>query len=73
LEAVQLVRGSARPVTQIARELGISGSVWYRWTAEHRRTEAHSTTRAAQRGENEELARVKAGVGAGHPAVSPAG
>ena len=58
-EAVRLVRESARPVAQVARELGISDNVLYRWTAEHRRAEAHGTTQAAQRGEAEELARMK--------------
>ena len=58
-EAVRLVRESTRPVAQVARELGTSDNVLYRWTAEHRRLEAHGTTRAVQRGEAEELARMK--------------
>ena len=44
-EAVQLVRESAHPVAQVARDLGIPHNVCYRWTA--------------QRAEAEELARVK--------------
>jgi transposase len=62
-EAVRLVRESAHPVAQVARELGISDNVWYRWTAQHRQAEAHGTTRAAQRAEAEELARVKRELG----------
>lgn len=58
-EAVQLVRESAHPVAQVARDLGIPEHVWYRWTAQHRQAEAHGTTRAAQRAEAEELARLK--------------
>ena len=48
-EAVQLVRESAHPVAQMARDLGIPENVLYRWTAQHRQAEAHGTTRAAQR------------------------
>ena len=58
-EAVRLVRESANPVAQVARDLGIPDNVLYRWTAQHRQAEAHGTTRATQRTEAEELARVK--------------
>lgn len=58
-EAVRLVRESAHPVAQVARELGISDNVLYRWTAQHRQAEVHGTTRAAQRTEAEEFTRVK--------------
>jgi transposase len=58
-EAVRLVRESAHPVAQVARDLGISDNVLYRWRAQHRQAEAHGTTRAAQRTEAEELTRVK--------------
>ena len=58
-EAVRLVRESAHPVAQVARDLGISDNVWYRWTAQHRQAAAHGTTRAAQRAEAEALTRVK--------------
>lgn len=59
MEAVRLVRESDRPAAQVARDLGIADNVLYRWVAEHRQAEAHGTTRAAQRVEAEELARVK--------------
>lgn len=59
LEAVRLVRDSARPVAQVARDLGIADTQLYRWVAEHRQAEAQGTTRAGQRAEAEELARVK--------------
>jgi transposase len=58
-EAVRLVRESAHPVAQVARDLGIPDNVWYRWTTQHRQAEAHGTTRAAQRAEAEALTRVK--------------
>ena len=58
-EAVRLVRESAHPVAQVARDLGIPDNVLYRWTAQHRQAEVHGTTRAAQRAEAEELTRVR--------------
>ena len=58
-EAVRLVWESAYPVAQVARDLGISDNVLYRWTAPHRQAAAHGTTRQAQRAEAEELTRVK--------------
>ena len=59
MEAVRLVRESAHPVAQVARDLGIPDNVLYRWRVQHRQAEAHGTTRATQRTEAEELMRVK--------------
>ena len=56
-EAVRLVRESAPPVAQVARDLGISDNVLSRWRAQHRQAEAHGTTLAAQCAEAEELMR----------------
>ena len=58
-EAVQLVRESAHPVAQGARDLGIPENVLYRWRAQHQQAETPGTTRATQRAEAEELTRVK--------------
>lgn len=58
-EAVRLVRESARPVAQVARDLGIPESLLYRWRAQHRQAESQGTTRAVQRIEAEELTRLK--------------
>ena len=58
-EAVRLVCESAHPVAQVARNLGISDNVLYRWTALHQQGAAHGTTRVSQRAEAEELTRVK--------------
>ena len=58
-EAVRLVRESARPAAQVARELGIADNLLHRWVAEHRQAEAHGTTRAGLRADTEELVRVK--------------
>jgi len=57
MAVVRLVRDSAQPVAQVARDLGIPDNVLYRWTVQHRQAEAHGTTRAAQRTEAEDLAR----------------
>jgi transposase len=59
IEAVRLVRESAHPVAQVARDLGIPENVLYRWRAQHRQAETHGTTRASQRAEAEELTRVQ--------------
>ena len=58
-EAVRLVRESAHPVAQVARDLGMPDKVLYRWTSPPRQAEAHGTTRAAKRTEAAELTRVK--------------
>ncbi len=57
--AVRLVRESAHPVAQVARDLGIPETVWYRWRAQHQQAENHGTTRATPRAEAEALPRVK--------------
>ena len=58
-EAVRLVRDSAYPVAQVARELGIPDNVWSRQRVQHRQAEVPGTTRATQRAEAETLTRVK--------------
>ena len=58
-EAVRLVRESAHPVAQVARDLGIPENVLYRWRAQHQQAEIHGTTRATQPAEAEALTRVK--------------
>lgn len=58
-EAVQLMRDSARPVVQVARDLGISESLLYRWRTQHRQAEPQGTTRAVQRTAAEELTHLK--------------
>ena len=59
MEAVRLVRESAHPVAQVARDLGIPENVLYRWRAQHQQAETHGATRATQHAEAEELTRVK--------------
>jgi transposase len=58
-EAVRLVRDSARPVAQVARDLGIPENMLYRWRSQHQQATAQGTTRAAQRAEAEEFTRLK--------------
>ena len=58
-EAVRLTRESGRPVAQVARELGISDNVLYRWRSEQQQVESQGRTRQAVRAEQEELTRLK--------------
>ena len=46
-EAVRLTRESGRPVAQVARELGISDKVRYRWRSEPRQVKSQGRTRQA--------------------------
>jgi transposase len=48
-EAVRLTRESGRPVAQVARELGISDNVLYRWRSEQQQVESQARTRRAVR------------------------
>lgn len=41
-EAVRLVRESAHPVAQVARDLGIPENVLYRWRTQHRQAEVQA-------------------------------
>jgi transposase len=59
LEAVRLIRESGRPVAQVARELGISDHVLYRWRTEQRYVESQGGTRQSVRAEQDELTRLK--------------
>jgi transposase len=58
-EAVRLTQESGRPVAQVARELGISDNVLYRWRTEQRQVEAQGRTRQGVRAEQDELTRLK--------------
>ena len=42
-EAVRLTRESGRPVAQLARELGISDNVLYRWRSEQQQIESRAS------------------------------
>lgn len=58
-EAVRLVRNSARPVAQVARDLGIADHLLYRWRAEQQQAEERGKTRQDLRAEEAELARLR--------------
>jgi transposase len=58
-EAIRLTRESGRPVAQVARELGISDNVLYRWKNEQRQVESQGCTRQAVRAEQDELTRLR--------------
>ena len=57
-EAVRLTRESGRPVAQVARELGISDNVRYRWRTEPHQIESQGRTRQAVRAQQDELTRL---------------
>ena len=58
-EAVRLSRESGRPVAQVARELGISDNVLYRWRSEQQQVDSQGRTRQAVRAEQDELTRLR--------------
>jgi transposase len=58
-EAVRLVRDSARPIAQVARDLGIADHLLYRWRAEQQQADHQGHTRQSMRAEQEELARLR--------------
>jgi len=58
-EAIRLTQESGRPVAQVARELGISDNVLYRWKNEQRQVESQGRTRQALRAGQDELTRLK--------------
>jgi transposase-like protein len=64
-ETVRLVRESAYPVAQVARDLGILEHVWSRWSTQQRPAEAQGPTPAAQRAEARRTHTHGAAVGTG--------
>lgn len=59
VEAVRLVHDSARPVAQVARDLGIADHLLYRWRAEQRQAASQGHTRESMRTEQEELVQLR--------------
>lgn len=58
-EAVRLVNDSGKPVTQIARELGVNANVLHRWAREEREAQTAGKTRGVVKAEQEELVRLR--------------
>ena len=59
VEAVRLTQESGRPVAQVARELGISDNVLYRWRGEQQQAESQGRTPQTVRAEQDELTRLR--------------
>lgn len=58
-EAARLIRDSARPVAQMARDVGVADHLLYRWRAEQEQAESHGHFRQSIRAEQEELTRLR--------------
>ena len=58
-EAVRLANDSGKPVTQIARELGVNANVLHRWMREEREAGSAEKTRSAVKAEQEEVVRLR--------------
>ena len=58
-EAVRLANDSGKPVTQVARELGVNANVLHRWMREEREAQAAGKTRSGVKAEQEEIARLR--------------
>lgn len=58
-EAVRLVSESGKPIAQVARQLGISANLLYRWRGEEHTVKRLGTTRTAHKAEHEELVRLR--------------
>lgn len=58
-EAVRLVANSGKPLTQVARELGLNANMLQRWVREEREAQATGTTRSSVKTEQEEIARLR--------------
>jgi len=58
-EAIRLVRELNRPVSQVARELGVSANLLYRWKGEEHKARNLGTTRVALKADAEALVRLR--------------
>jgi transposase len=58
-EAVRLANDSGKPVTQVARELGVNANMLHRWMREEREAQAAGKTRGGAKAEQEEIARLR--------------
>ncbi|NOU10109.1 MAG: transposase [Nitrospira sp.] len=58
-ETVRLVRDLARPVAEVARDLGIADHVLYHWRVEQRQAESQGHTRESMRTKQEGLVRLR--------------
>lgn len=58
-EAVRLVRELKRPIAQVARELGISANLLYRWNNDEQKAQSVGVTRTTVKADREELVRLR--------------
>lgn len=58
-QAVRLMKESGKPVTQIARELGVNTNMLHRWAREEHVAEIAGNTRSGVKADQEELARLR--------------
>ena len=58
-EAVRLLKDSGKPVSQIARELGVNANMLHRWAREERAAGVAGNTRSGVKADQEELARLR--------------
>src|SRR5690606_7424773 len=58
-QAVRLANESGKPVTQVARELGVNANVLHRWMRGEREAGAAGKTRGAVKGGQEEVVRLR--------------
>jgi transposase len=58
-EAVRLVRESGKPLSQVARELGLNDNMLHRWSREERDARAAGKARGDVKADQEELARLR--------------
>jgi transposase len=58
-EAVRTLRGSGKPLAQVARELGLVESVLHRWNKVHKQAEEVGSKVSRIKAEREELQRLR--------------
>ncbi len=58
-EAVRLANDSGKPITRVARELGINANLLHRWMGEERQAQSAGKTRVGAKAEQEEIGRLR--------------
>ena len=58
-EAVRLANDSGKPITRVARDLGINANVLHRWMREEHEAKASGKTRVGAKAEQEEIGRLR--------------
>lgn len=58
-EAVRLANDSGKPITRVARDLGVNANVLHRWMREEHEAKASGKTRVGVKAEQEEIGRLR--------------